>query len=138
MMEDCERLAEIEKIIGEISDRSLCGAVILVEGKRDVESLFRLGITGEIIMTSQKQVLHIADHLAQSGREVIILTDWDERGEEVARLITTYMESNGVRPDNKLRENLGQLIRRDIKDVENLFRFVEKLQQTCALKPQHY
>ncbi|MGA9138946.1 MAG: toprim domain-containing protein [Methanocella sp.] len=137
-MDDCERLAGIEQVIDELTDRALCGAVILVEGKRDVEALFRLGINGEVLMTSHRQLLNLSESLARSGKDVIILTDWDERGEEVAKQISLYLEADGARPDNALRTSLKGLLKKDIKDVESLFGFVEKLREVCSTKPQHY
>ncbi len=64
-MDDCERLAGIEEAIDELKDRALCGAVILVEGKRDREALAKLGITGEIVMTSHQSLLNLSEGLAR-------------------------------------------------------------------------
>lgn len=137
-MDDCERLAEIEKIVGELTDRALCGAVILVEGRRDREALLRLGVHGDIVLTSQQSLLTMAESLARSKKDVIVLTDWDERGEEVASQVSLYLEADGARPDNALRGYLKGLLKKDIKDVESLYSFVEKLKEVCSTKPQHY
>lgn len=137
-VDDCERLAGIEEIIDELKDRAMCGAVILVEGRRDREALAKLGVTGEIIMTSQKSLLVLCETLARSKKDTIILTDWDERGEEVARQICLYMEADGVRPDNTLRVALRGLLKKEITEVENLYTYVENLKEVCSTKPQHY
>jgi 5S rRNA maturation endonuclease (ribonuclease M5) len=137
-MDDCERLDEIQQLIDELTDRAMCGAVLLVEGRRDVEALTRLGISGEIVMTSQRSLLTLAEDLASSGKDIIILSDWDERGEEVAKQISLYLEADGARPDKAIRESLKGLLKKDIKDVESLDSFVEKLREVCSTKPQHY
>ena len=105
-MDDCERLAGIEAAIDELKDRALCGAVVLVEGKRDREALAKLGITGEIVMTSHQSLLNLAESLARGKADIIILTDWDDRGEEVARQLALYLEADGVRPDINIRSSL--------------------------------
>jgi 5S rRNA maturation endonuclease (ribonuclease M5) len=69
---------------------------------------------------------------------VIILTDWDERGEEVARKAEAFLESNGARPDGALRKKLGRVTKKEVMDVESLHGYVGRLRRECALKPQHY
>ncbi|WP_048198559.1 DNA primase [Methanocella arvoryzae] len=137
-MDDCERLAELQLLIDELAHRALNGSVILVEGRRDREALDALGIRGEIMMTSQKQLFTLCEELARSGGDVIILSDWDDRGEEVAGLVQTYLEADGLRPDLEIRNKVRQLVRKEIKDVENLHRYIARLREICSTKPQPY
>ncbi len=44
-MDECERLEELQYIVDELAERAAQGAVILVEGRRDIDSLNALGIT---------------------------------------------------------------------------------------------
>ena len=137
-MEDCERLAEVERILDEVADRAGHGAIILVEGKRDRDSLQKLGIEGRIIQTSQEQLFVLAERVATDHSDVIVLSDWDERGDEIAKKTELYMRSNGVVPDCELRKKLKELVKKDIKDVESLNGYIERLRETCMPKPQHY
>ena len=137
-MDECERLAELQLLIDELAYRALNGSVILVEGRRDREALDALGIRGEIMMTSQKQLFTLCEELARSGSDVIVLSDWDERGEEVAGLVQTYLEADGLRPDLQIRGKVRQLVRKEIKDVENLHRYIARLREICSTKPQPY
>ena len=124
MMDECERLAEVQQVIDELANRALNGATILVEGKRDREALDLLGIKGEIIMTSQKTVFNLCEELARSGGDIIIMTDWDERGEEVARQVQIFLEADGVRADTTIRATIKPLVRKEINDVENLHKYM--------------
>jgi len=137
-MEDCERLAEVEKIIGEMAARAADGAIILVEGRRDRDSLRMLGIEGRIVQTSHETLFVLAEKVATERCDVIVLSDWDERGDEVAKKTEIYMRSNGVAPDCALRKKLKELLKKDIKDVESLNGYIERLRETCMPKPQHY
>jgi 5S rRNA maturation endonuclease (ribonuclease M5) len=137
-VDDCERLAGIEVLIDELKDRALCGAIILVEGKRDCEALAKLGVTGEIVMTSHQSLLNLSERLALMKKDIIILTDWDERGEEVARQMSLYMEADGLRPDNNIRYSIRGLLKKEITEVENLYGYMENLREVCSMKPQHY
>jgi 5S rRNA maturation endonuclease (ribonuclease M5) len=137
-MDECERLEEVQQVIDELACRALNGSVVLVEGRRDREALDSLGIRGEIIMTSQRQLFNLCEELARSGGDIIILSDWDERGEEVAGLLKTYLEADGVHPDLAIRDRIRTLARKEIKDVESLYRYYERLREMCSSKPQPY
>jgi 5S rRNA maturation endonuclease (ribonuclease M5) len=137
-MDDCERLVGIEEAIDELKDRALCGAVILVEGRRDREAPAKLGVAGEIVMISQQLLLNLSERLALLKKDIIIMTDRDDRGEEVARQLALYMEADGVRPDNNIRPSPRGLLKKEITEVDNLFGYMENLKEVCSTKPQPY
>ncbi len=137
-MDDCERLRKIQEILDDLADRAGRGAIILVEGRRDKASLEALGIRGTIAMASQKQLLNLTESLSRQNDDIIILSDWDERGEEVARRAEVFLKSNGARPDCGPRKKLRLLTKKEVADVESLHGYIERLRQECALKPQHY
>jgi len=136
-MDDCERLQKIQVVLDDLANRAEQGAVILVEGPRDKASLEALGIWGRIMMTSQKQLFNLAESLSRY-KDIIILSDWDKRGEEVARNAELFLKSNGAHPDCGPRKKLRLLTRKEVMDVESLHGYMERLRRECALKPQHY
>ncbi len=137
-MDDCERLQKIQEILDDLADRAGRGAIILVEGRRDKASLEALGIRGTIAMASQKQLLNLTESLSRQNDDIIVLSDWDERGEEVARRAEVFLKSNGARPDCGPRKKLRLLTKKEVADVESLHGYMERLRRECALKPQHY
>ncbi len=137
-MDDCERLLKIQEVLDDLADRAERGAIILVEGRRDRESLEALGICGRIVMTSQKQLLSLTESLSRQTGDIIVLPDWDERGEEVARNAEVYLKSSGAYPDCEPRRKLRLLTKKEVRDIEGLRGYVERLRRECALKPQHY
>ncbi len=88
-------------------------------------------------MTSQKQLLNLAEHVSRY-KDVIVLPDWDERGEEVARNAEIFLKSSGACPDCTIRKKLRHLTKKEVMDVESLYGYVERLRKECARKPQHY
>jgi 5S rRNA maturation endonuclease (ribonuclease M5) len=136
-MDDCERLRKIQEVLDDLADRAEQGAIILVEGPRDKASLEELGIRGRIVTTSQKQLFNLAERVSHN-KDIIVLPDWDERGEEVARSAEIYLKSNGARPDCRPRKKLRLLTKKEVMDVESLHGYMERLRRECALKPQHY
>ena len=101
---------------------------VIVEGERDVRSLQTLGLEGEVIpLNSGVSLFHLAESLARRHAAAIILTDWDRRGGQLARLLRDALEANQVRFDTDFRARLTLLCRKDIKDVEGLAGFVERV-----------
>jgi 5S rRNA maturation endonuclease (ribonuclease M5) len=126
-LEDIERLESIEKIILELQALSGCGAIIVVEGRRDVESLRSLGINGEMRLACQQPLLEFTERLSESGKEIVLLTDWDRKGGMVARKIIIYLQAYGIMPNTDIRWRIGVLVKKSIKDIESLDNYVSKL-----------
>jgi 5S rRNA maturation endonuclease (ribonuclease M5) len=70
-----KRLERIEELLSEISEYAGKGAIIIVEGKRDVFSLKKLGIEGNFELATRHSLFNFSEKIAQFGSEVVILTD---------------------------------------------------------------
>jgi len=121
---DPESLEDLIETLQEVSDG---GAAIIVEGIRDQRSLRDLGISGTIIMAAQKPALDVVESAAEQFEEIVVLTDWDRTGEEMACKMERYLSGTKAHANLEIRKRLKQLVRRDIKDVESLSRFVERV-----------
>ena len=122
--ETYEKLAVILADLAEANER----APLVVEGERDVKALRALGLAGEIVTLHRGvTVFHFCERLAAQHRHVVILTDWDVRGGQLARLLRDGLAANGVQYDDDLRARLAALCQKDIKAVEDLHRFAERL-----------
>ncbi len=126
-IEDIERLENIDAIILELRTRSDSGAIIVVEGRRDVDSLRSLGINGDIRIACQKPLLEFTERLSESGKEIVLLTDWDKKGGITARKIINHLLTYGIMPNTDLRSRIGSLVKKRIKDIESLNKYVNKL-----------
>ncbi len=126
-LEEIERLEKIEEIICELQTLADSGAIIVVEGKRDVESLRLLGIRGEIKLASQQPLLELTERLSKSGKKIVLLTDWDKKGGIVARKIIKHLLVYGIMPNTDIRSRIRNLVKKRIKDIESLNNYVNKL-----------
>lgn len=130
--EDALRCEMIERVLWDIREQSGGGAVIVVEGKHDVISLRNFGICGKIVPLGGQPLLNFADTLACGSDSVIVLTDWDRRGNELAQRIALYLQPHNVTVDTSLRDRLKKLVQKDIKDVQGLGRYLTGLQQSTT------
>ena len=66
---------------------------IVVEGDKDVFSLRKLGIAGEIItINSGFSIIDFCDKIANKYKEIILLTDWDRKGGYICHTIERNLE----------------------------------------------
>lgn len=126
-LEDIERLEKLEELILELQDMSDTGAIIVVEGRRDVASLRSLGIKGEIKLSSQQPLLDFTEVLSGCGKDIVILTDWDRKGGMAARKIIDHLHAYSIIPNTDIRTRIGFLVKKRIKDIESLSRYIGKL-----------
>ena len=87
------------KALKELIERAKDGAIVLVEGRRDVEALKGLGVEGKILPVSSVSRAKLVESVEG---DVIILTDWDEKGEKLKREIFEVLLSNGVIADTSI------------------------------------
>lgn len=120
-------LEALEELLAALVEASGQGAATIVEGRRDELALRALGLTGPVIMASRRSALDLAEDAARSYREIILLTDWDRKGDEMARTIEQHLWSVGSRPDGEIRSRIKKLVRKEIKDVESLHRYMERM-----------
>ena len=96
--------------------------VILVEGKRDKESLIKLGVKGEIyVINNGKSTVENSEILAERYEKVVILTDWDRTGGRLARAFSEQLNSLGMDFSLEERKKLSFLCKKDVKDIESLY-----------------
>jgi len=105
---------------------------VIVEGRKDTQSLRAVGLTGEIIeINNGKSIVAMCEGLAEYGR-VILLFDWDRKGGQLTRAFSEALKTEGVDYDTRIRSELAVLVKKDIKDVEGLGSMVERLKTSTA------
>ena len=127
-MNDAERfeaLEEILDILQEMSDTH----VALIEGNKDRRALDNLGLSSLQTIEVQREggPLRAAEMLSEMNRSAIILTDWDDRGNRIEQDLRIQLDALCVRYDTEIRLRLRDLCIKDIKDVESLDSFYERL-----------
>ncbi len=122
-------LEALEGLIASLMEASSGSAAIVVEGRRDEAALRALGIQGPVIMASRRSALCLAEDAARIYSAIILLTDWDEKGEEMALKIAEHLRGAGLRADLEIRSRLKKLVRKEIKDVESLSFYVERMRE---------
>ena len=122
---------KLKSAIDELIERSDEGAIIIVEGVKDVEALRRLGVKGKIVTSANYSNAEVVDLIGR--REVIIMTDWDKKGTALERDLVIKFSSWGVVPNTELRKRIFSIIGREVTSVEDLADFMLKLERELGI-----
>ncbi|MFA6373318.1 MAG: topoisomerase, partial [Methanothrix sp.] len=75
----------------------------------------------------------LAEDAARSYSQIILLTDWDDKGDEMCKTIECHLRSVGSQPDSEIRSRLKKLVKKEIKDVESLSRYAERMREQYGI-----
>ncbi|WP_400152834.1 Toprim subdomain protein [Candidatus Methanarcanum hacksteinii] len=128
-MNDDERLRRLDEILDRIQSMS-SDHVILVEGKNDRRSLLDLNPSLDTIEVQRDGgPLRAAEMVYESGKKAIILTDWDDRGDRLAKDLSEQLSALCISYDMNIRKDLRDICIKDIKDVESLHSLYVRLER---------
>jgi 5S rRNA maturation endonuclease (ribonuclease M5) len=103
---------------------------IVVEGLRDKSALKRLGIVKNVYpLNKGKSVFGFCEEVSKFSKNAVILTDWDRRGGQLARMLREGLEANGVHANDSIRMQLVILSKKEVKDIESLPTFIARLKE---------
>ena len=114
-----EIVEKIERTLEKIREIASEGIPILVEGKKDEEVLRILGVEGRIIKVSQQSLNTLIDQL-YGCRRVLILTDFDEKGEKIAKTLSSLLEIEGTIPLHEMRNELKHALAGQVSCIEGI------------------
>jgi 2,5-diamino-6-(ribosylamino)-4(3H)-pyrimidinone 5'-phosphate reductase len=134
-----EKEEKILQILDALAEESAKGTPIVVEGKKDLETMHSFGIKGTILTakTGGKSFLDIISEIEQTGAaEVVLFLDFDRRGKEGTKLLKQNLERTKTKPNTKFWHDLSVLLGKEIQCVESLAAYVETLKKRIGDSPQ--
>ena len=129
-MNDAERFEALEEILDLLQEMSET-YIALIEGNKDRRALDNLGLCNLRTIEVQREggPLRAAERLSEMRMPAIILTDWDDRGNRIEQELRIQLDALCVKYDTDIRLRLRDLCIKDIKDVESLDSFYERLKK---------
>ena len=113
-----ERERQLWHLLREL-DRLSRHIPVVVEGRRDVQTLRRLGVRGEIVTVHRGKSLYDIAAELDRAEAVVLLLDWDARGEQLLRNLTRLLETDWESHQD-LRRRLRELAGDTLVEVEHL------------------
>ena len=122
--ERAERLREVLVALYEVNKR----IPVIVEGKKDAAALKKLGLVGDIItLHSGKGLYEFCEDIAEKFARVVILLDWDEKGEKLNSLVAEHLCGHWEE-FSAFRGIIKILCQKDIKDIEGIPKLLGRLE----------
>lgn len=131
-----EKEEKIQNLLDRLVEESAEGTPIVVEGRKDIETLRALGVQGRIVSakTGGKSRLDVISEVEKTGaHEVILLLDFDRRGKEWSKILKEHLERAKIRPNLKFWNELQGLVSREVKDIEGLTSYIETLKRKAQV-----
>jgi len=123
-IERAERLREIFEYLQDLNK----GVPVIVEGKRDASALRSLGLMGDIItLHNGKNLYDFCDDIIHRFHRVILLLDWDKKGEDLNRALSQHLKGHWEE-FSSFRELLRVLCQKEIKDIEGIPKLLKRLE----------
>ena len=131
-MTRADQLALLEKVLARLIAANQSDPA-LVEGKRDVAALRILGLEGEILVLNRgKSIVERCEGIARIHKQVILLTDWDWKGEELHEKIRRALQSTGVKADDSFWRDIQRFYGGGTRTVEDLPGFITELRDAVS------
>jgi 5S rRNA maturation endonuclease (ribonuclease M5) len=123
------RLERFQRLLDQISYESSNGSTIVVEGQKDQKSLRSIGISGPILclQSSRRNIVGFVESLTVT-KKVIVLTDFDREGVSLAKKLSRMLTAQSLHVNMILWKNLRELTRSEVRSIEELPKYHERLQ----------
>lgn len=100
---------------------------VIVEGQQDVRCLRKLGLRGPILKVhSGKTLYEFCNDLSERYGRIILLMDWDRKGQQIHEQLIRVLETNWM-PYDSFRQVFKHLCHPDIQELEQLGRHLQNL-----------
>lgn len=117
---DQDEVQRLQRFVNMLNEESSNGAIVVVEGKRDVKALASIGFIGNVVMlNSYKGVNKLVEHLEQTSK-VILMLDMDRKGKYLTRKILTLLQYKGKNADLFYKKTLAEITKGKVRHTEDL------------------
>lgn len=116
---------EVGETLQELARLASDGAVVVVEGRRDVISLSKLGINGRffVLVNGNRMIENIGE--LEKEQEIVLLVDFDRRGKELVAFCERHLgRRKNIHLNTEIWRKLKNLIGKYVKDVEGLVAYL--------------
>jgi 5S rRNA maturation endonuclease (ribonuclease M5) len=134
-----EKEEKILEVLESLAEASAKGTPIVVEGKKDVETLHAFGVAGTMmtVKTGGKSFLDAVSEIEKMGvPEVILLLDFDRRGKEGTKHLKRSLERAKIKPNVKFWRKLSALVGKEVQCIEGLTAYMVTLRIKIGVESQ--
>jgi 5S rRNA maturation endonuclease (ribonuclease M5) len=136
---DHTTIDRLRGFIDMLNEEAENGSVIVVEGKRDVEALERVGFTGNITVFNHfKGITDFVDNHCQIRNKIILLLDMDRTGKHLTSKLVSQLQHKGNNVNLFYKKALAKITNGKIRQVEELAAYAPNLSGVTGTRRDLY
>jgi 5S rRNA maturation endonuclease (ribonuclease M5) len=129
----------LHEFIDMLNEEAEYGSVIVVEGKRDVEALNRIGFNGNLtILNHFKGITDFVDNHCQIRKKIILLLDMDRTGKHLTSKLVSQLQHRGNNVNLFYKKALAKITNGKIRQVEELAAYAPNLSGVTGTRRDLY
>jgi 5S rRNA maturation endonuclease (ribonuclease M5) len=129
----------LHEFIDMLNEEAESGSVIVVEGKRDVEALNRIGFNGNLtILNHFKGITDFVDNHCQIRKKIILLLDMDRTGKHLTSKLVSQLQHKGNNVNLFYKKSLAKITNGKIRQVEELAAYAPNLSGVTGTRRDLY
>jgi len=117
---DQDEVQKLQKFVHMLNQESDKGAVVVVEGKRDVNALASVGFKGNVVVLNNFRGVNMLVENLERTSKVILMLDMDRKGKYLTRKILTLLQYKGKNVDMFYKKTLAAITRGKVRHTEDL------------------
>jgi 5S rRNA maturation endonuclease (ribonuclease M5) len=129
------RLEKVQQVIAKLIETAKDNPVI-VEGQKDAKALVELGVDGTVLTlkTGGKSFFDFIQHVEElNPNEVILLLDYDRRGNEGTKRLQQELERLKIKANVRFWIELHALVGHEVQCIESLPAYLATLEQKASV-----
>jgi 5S rRNA maturation endonuclease (ribonuclease M5) len=129
----------LHEFIDMLNEEAEYGSVIVVEGKRDVEALNRIGFNGDLIILNHfKGITDFVDNHCHIRKKIILLLDMDRTGKHLTSKLVSQLQHKGNNVNLFYKKALAKITNGKIRQVEELAAYAPNLSGVTGTRRDLY
>lgn len=135
---DEQVLEKLRHFVGMLNEEYEKGSVIVVEGRRDAEALFRIGFTGSpVVFHNFKGVADFVDS-HDPDKKIILLLDMDRTGKYLTSRLVSQLQSRKNSVSLFYKHALAKITNGRVRHVEDLSAYARQMAGVTGARKDLY
>jgi 5S rRNA maturation endonuclease (ribonuclease M5) len=121
-------ITRLRHFVEMLNNESEKGSVIVVEGKRDVDALTRIGFKGQVtVLNRYKGINDFVDNHYWIQKKIILLLDMDRTGKYMTSKLLKQLQCKGRNVSLFYKKTLAKISNGKIRHIEDLISYAPQL-----------
>lgn len=117
---DQDEVQRLQKFVDMLNEESDNGAVVVVEGKRDVNALASVGFKGNVVTLNNFRGINILVDNLERKSKIILMLDMDRKGKYLTHKILTLLQYKGKNVNIFYKKVLAEITKGKVRHIEEI------------------